>query len=147
MLIFEPGRKTRTDIYANTSAVDVLPTLLHVTGQKEADWTEGKILQPFSGTETQSERPVYVVQAEKSEQHRSLTIATISIRKGDYKLMYFYGYKELGGTGERIELYNIKEDPDELNNLYEIDKVIGQELLAEIKARLEEVNTPYLSAS
>lgn len=145
LLIFEPGRETRTDIHANTSAVDILPTLLHVTGQRRADWAEGVTLPPFAAEEPNPERSVYVVQAEKSEQYGPLTIATISIRKDDYKLMYFYGYNELGEAGERIELYNIKDDPDELNNLYDTEKEIGQELLNEIKAKLEEVNAPYLS--
>jgi arylsulfatase A-like enzyme len=135
------------DVYENTSAVDILPTLLHVTGQKPASWTEGVVLPPFASEEFDSERNVYVVQAEKSEQHRSLTIATVSIRKGDYKLTYFYGYEELGSDGERLELYNIKDDPEELNDLYNIETEIGKELLNELKTRLKEVNAPYLSTS
>jgi choline-sulfatase len=147
LLIFEPGRESRMDVYENTSAVDILPTLLHVTGQKPASWTEGVVLPPFASEEFDSERNVYVVQAEKSEQHRSLTIATVSIRKGDYKLTYFYGYEELGSDGERLELYNIKDDPEELNDLYNIETEIGKELLNELKTRLKEVNAPYLSTS
>ena len=105
------------------------------------------MLPPFDGKAPDPERNVYVVQAEKSEQLGPLTIATLSIRKGDYKLMYFFGYDELGAGGERIELYNIKDDPEELTDLYETEKEIGQELLNELKAKLEEVNAPYLSAS
>ncbi len=144
LLIFEPGRDSRTDIHVNTSAVDLLPTLLHITGQKEADWTEGAILPPFAPSQPDPERSIFVVQAEKSEQFAPLTIATLSIRKGDYKLMYFFGYEQLGAGGERIELYNIKDDPEELKNLYQVDNEIGQALLKELKARLEEMNAPYL---
>lgn len=147
LLIFEPGRKSREDIYNNTSAADVLPTLLHVTGQPPASWTEGVPLPPFGPEELAPDRSVYVVQAEKSEQYGLLTIATLSIRKGDYKLLYFYGYEELGDAGERIELYNIQEDPEELNNLYSAENEIGQELLNELKAKLEIVNAPYLPTS
>jgi arylsulfatase A-like enzyme len=147
LLIFEPGRKSRTDIFANTSAVDILPTLLHVTGQKPADWTEGIVLPPFASDENIEHRSVYVVQADKNEQLQPLAVSTLSIRKGDYKLMYFFGYEELGASGERIELYNIKNDPEELNDLYETEKEIGQELLNELKTKLKEVNAPYLSAS
>jgi len=145
LLIFEPGRISRTDVYANTSAVDVMPTLLHVTGEKPAAWTEGTTLPPFAPENP--ERSVYVPQPEKSEQYGPLTIATLLVRKGDYKLMYFYGYEELGAAGERIELYNIKDDPEELNNLYGIEKEIGQQLLNELKAKLKDVNAPYLSTS
>ena len=147
LMIFEPGRDSRVDIHANTSAVDVLPTLLHVTGGKKADWTEGFVLPPFAPQEPDLERNVYVVQAEKSEQSALLTVATLTIRKGVYKLMYFFGYEELGGDGERVELYNIKDDPEELNDLFETEKETGQELLDELKAKLEEINAPYLSIS
>jgi len=145
LLIFEPGRDSRTDVYANTSAVDVLPTLLYLTGQKAADWTEGRMLPPYAPDE--QDRMIYVVHAEKSEQFGPLTIATLAMVKGDYKLTYFFGYKELSPGGERIELYNLKTDPDELNNLYEVEKELAQELLAELKAKLKEVNAPYLSMS
>ena len=147
LLIFEPGQTARTDIYENTSAADILPTLLHITGQQPANWTEGEVLPPFAPVEADPERSVYSVQAEKSEQYGPLTIATLSVRKGDYKLMYFFGYEELGSEGERVELYNIKDDPEELNNLYGVEKKIGQELLDELKSKLKEVNLPYLSAS
>lgn len=147
LLIFEPGRNNRTDVYENTSAVDILPTLLYVTGQKPANWTEGVVLPPFALDEPDLERSVYVVQAEKSEQHRPLTVATVSIRKGDYKLTYFYGYEELGTDGERLELYNLKDDPEELNDLYNVEKEIAGDLLNELKTKLKEVNAPYLSPS
>jgi len=146
LMIFEPGRSSRTDVYENTSAVDILPTLLHVTGGAPADWAEGVILPPFDTEEGVKDRGVYVVQAEKSEQHGPLTTATVSIRKGDYKLMYFFGYKELNDS-ERIELYNIKDDPEELNNLFDKENEIGMELLSEIKWKLKEVNAPYRSTS
>ena len=61
--------------------------------------------------------------------------------------MYFFGYEELGTGGERIELYNIKDDPEELNNLYDTEKEIGLELLDELKTKLKEMNAPYLSTS
>jgi hypothetical protein len=44
-------------------------------------------------------------------------------------------------------LYNIKDDPEELNDLYNIETEIGKELLNELKTRLKEVNAPYLSTS
>jgi arylsulfatase A-like enzyme len=147
LLIFEPGRTSRTDIHTLTSAADLLPTLLHVTGNKQADWTEGVVLPPFAILDPSPERNVYVVQAERSEQFGPLTIATLVIRKGDYKLTYYYGYEELGVDGERIELYNVKDDPQELNNLYNVETGIGEQLLNELKAKLKEMNAPYLSTS
>lgn len=147
LLIFEPGRQSRLDVFENTSAVDILPTLLHITGESPAPWTEGVVLPPYASHELPEDREVFVVQADKNEQLRSLTVATLTIRKGDYKLMYFFGYQELGDKGERIELYNLKEDPEELNDLFDIEKEIGTELLIELRKKLQDVNLPYKSDS
>ena len=144
LMIFEPGRKTRTDIYSNTSAVDVLPTLLQVTGQKSAEWTEGKILPPFDADQN-SDRNLYVVEARTNAQYAPITVATTTLVKGQYKLLYFFGYDELGGPGsERIELYDLKTDPEELNDLSSTKRETTTELLNELKQKLAEVNEPYL---
>ncbi len=145
LMIFEPGGRTRTDIYSNTSAVDVLPTLLHVTGQKPIDWSEGSVLPPF-GPEQDPERNLYVIQAKSNKQYAPITEATTTLVKGQYKLIYFFGYHELGGPGsERIELYDIKNDSEELNDLSSSKPETTAELLNELKQKLVEVNQPYLS--
>lgn len=143
LVVFEPGRKTRQDIYSNTSTVDLLPTLLHVTGQKQADWSEGALLPPFSNL-TDSERSVFVVQARKNAKYGPLTGATLALIKGQYKLMDFIGYSALGAEGERIELYDLKNDPEELNDLSLSKRETTAELLNELKQKLAQVNEPYL---
>jgi choline-sulfatase len=143
LMIFEPSRTKRLDVHQTTSAVDILPTLLHVTGQEQVVWTEGNILPPFSGKESSSERSVYALEAKKNGTNDSLTTATIALMKDQYKLMYFFGYEELGGE-ERIELYDLKNDPEELNNLSLAKRETTAELLNELKQKLAEVNEPYL---
>lgn len=144
LMIFEPGRKTRTDIYSNTSAVDVLPTLLQVTGQKPADWTEGVALPPF-GPEPDAERNVHTIQAKLNKQYEPIEIATVTLVKERYKLQYFFGYEEIGGPGsERIELYDLKADPQELNNLASSKRETTAELLNELRQKLAEADEPYL---
>jgi len=142
LIIFEPGRSTRTDIYAPTSAVDLLPTLLHVTGEQPADWSEGFVLPPFS-QEILTPRNIYAVQSVHTLPNEPLTHVTLMQTKEDYKLMYFTGYEELKGR-ERIELYNLAEDPEEMNNLYATKSGIGKALLDELKSKLSEMNKPYL---
>ncbi|MGB7873445.1 MAG: sulfatase-like hydrolase/transferase [Anaerolineales bacterium] len=145
LLIFEPGQKSRRDIYANTSAVDLLPTLLHVTDQRLADWIEGFVLPPFQPTKFDSERSLYAVQARTNAQYEPLTIATTALIKGQYKLMYFFGYDELGGAGsERIEMYDLENDPEELNDLSSAKRETTVELLNELKQKITEVDKPYL---
>jgi arylsulfatase A-like enzyme len=143
LVIFEPGRTTRLDIHSNTSAVDVLPTLLHVTGQKLVEWSEGTLLPPFSDINN-SGRSVFVVQARKNGQYKPISKATIALVKERYKLMYFIGYPELGAASERIELYDLKNDPEELNDLSISKRETTEELLNELKQKLARVNEPYI---
>ena len=144
LMIFEPGNKKRTDIYSNTSAVDVLPTLLHITGQKPVDWTEGVVLPPF-GPGPDTDRNVHTIQAKNNKQYEPIRVATITLVKDRYKLQYFFGYDELGGLdSERIELYDLKDDPEELNDLSVSKRETAAELLNELKQKLAEMDEPYL---
>jgi arylsulfatase A-like enzyme len=144
LLIFEPGKQTRQDVYSPTSAVDVLPTLLHGAGQEIPDWIEGEVLPPYGEANTGPERSIYAVYARKNGQFAPLTQATIMLVKGRYKLVYFFGYEELGGNGEHVQLYDIESDPEELEDLSASQKGVTGELLSELKAKLDEVNQPYL---
>ena len=141
LMIFEPGRKTRLDIHTPTSAIDILPTLLHVIGQPSVDWTEGFVLPPFSGTYPNS-RSIFVLEAKTNGKYAPLSVGTSSLIKEQYKLLYFFGYKELDGE-ERVELYDLNNDPDELNNLYTTKRETSFELLNELKTKIAKVNGPY----
>ena len=143
LLVFEPGRSARQDVYSPTSAVDILPTLLQVAGKTIPEWIEGSALPPYGETMTGSERSIYAVYATKNGQYAPLTQATIMLLKGRYKLVYFFGYDELGGDSERVQLYDIQADPEEIEDLSLSQTNIASELLAELKAKLSEVNQPY----
>jgi arylsulfatase A-like enzyme len=142
LLIFEPGRKERTDVYTNTSVVDVLPTLLHVTGQQPAHWSDGLILPPFSKEVTSPERNIFMSEAKMQEPNEPLTDATIALVKGKYKIMYFIGYEKLLGK-ERVELYDLERDPEEFEDLSLSKPETTAELLNELKTKLKEKNEPY----
>jgi arylsulfatase A-like enzyme len=143
LLIFEPGRTTRLNIHSKTSAVDILPTLLHLTGGKPADWTDGVVLPPFSQSDEIINRNIHAVQARHNESDAPLTEFTVTSIKDNHKLIYFAGYKELKGQ-ERVELYDLDSDPEELNNIYTAESDIGRSMLEELKAKLSEINKPYL---
>ncbi|HJR79758.1 MAG TPA: sulfatase-like hydrolase/transferase [Anaerolineales bacterium] len=141
LMIFEPGRQAGTDVYEYTSAIDVLPTLAHLTGQKNPDWAEGVVLPPYASA--RSNRNVYAVQAIDNAPDASLTQASTILVKEDYKLHYYFGYPE-APDGEIIKLFNIKSDPEELEDLYATRTGIALELLDELKRTLAEVDKPYL---
>ena len=139
LIIFEPGRQTRLDVHTQTSAIDILPTMLHVTGQPSADWTEGTVLPPYASMNPGKDRSVFVLEAQRNKSYAPLTIATTTLVKREYKLMYFFGYEELDGK-ERIELYDIDTDPEELNDLYDAKRATADEMLHELKSVLLEMD-------
>ena len=144
LMIFEPGRKRRLDVHLPTSAIDILPTLLHVTGQQPVSWGEGIVLPPFLDSSQNRSRSVYAMESKKNGKYQPLTIATTTLIKDRYKLMYFFGYDELGSGNERIELYDLKRDPEEMNDVYTSKRETASELLNELKGKLAEVDEPYL---
>jgi hypothetical protein len=84
-----------------------------------------------------------VLESEKTPENAPLTQGTVTLMQGNDKLIYYFGYSELEGE-ELIELYDLENDPEELNNLYSSQKSRGDELLKVVKDQLEEKNRPYV---
>ena len=143
LMIFEPGRDIGMDVHEYTSAIDILPTLSHVTGHNTPEWGEGAVLPPYATTQSDSDRNIYVVQAIDNLPNVPLTEASTTLVKQNYKLHYYFGYPE-AGNAELIKLFDIQSDPEELIDLSSSKKGIARELLDELKRKLREVNEPYL---
>ena len=141
LLIFEPGRQEGIDVHTPTSAIDILPTLAHVTGHQVPSWTEGTILPPFA--EPDAARGVYAVRAKDADPDGELTPATTMVVRGRHKLIYYLGYDERG-IRDFSRLYDIEADPEELNDLSQSEKDISGELLNELKKKIAEVNKRYV---
>ena len=144
LIIFEPGRKSRLDVLENTSSIDVLPTLMKVTDQEIPTWIEGELLPPFNQNTQSKDRDIYSMNIVGSDKHQPVVKASLVLYRGDYKLIYYFGYKEIGNQDGIVELFNVKNDPEELNELSSIKPDITNEMLQTIKAKLTEVNEPYL---
>ena len=143
LMIFEPGRKERLDIYDNTSAVDLLPTLLHITEQEIPGWCEGQVLPPYHQTPYDPNRSIFAAQAAHSPRRQPLKEATGMILKGEYKLSYYIGYDRLPEGEPLIELFDVRNDPDELENLYPARRSLANELLEELIANMQAADEPY----
>jgi arylsulfatase A-like enzyme len=144
LMIFEPGRTKGENIYTPTSAIDILPTLAHLSGNEIPDWGEGNVLPPFSGQSPDSNRSIYAVRALRTGEKDPITRTSIALVKDGYKLHYYQGYTDLNLPAEIIRLYDIQSDPEEMVDLAETHKEIASELLTEIKRKLDEANKPYL---
>ena len=130
LMILPPGQQERIDIHTPTSALDLIPTLLHLSGKDIPDWLEGKLLPPFQTAPT-PDRPIFGMDARYSEQEGPFTTATVMLRQNQYKLTYLFGdqkkYEALNGE-EMYELFDLENDPEELDNLYAKEPEIAQKL-------------------
>lgn len=142
LVIFPPGQQTRVDIDAATSAVDLLPTLCQVTGQQIPVWAEGKVLPPFSASPSSSNQDVFALQASSTGENTRITIGTVMLVRGQYKLTWYFGYEKLGQEGELVELYDLSTDPEELQNLALRRPDLVETLLKVAKSKLEEMDRP-----
>lgn len=143
LLIFEPGQFSRRDIFANTNSVDILPTLLHLSGRAIPDWIEGSVFPNYSDTSTDS-RSVFALEAKSNKPYKPLKTFSAMNVNGDYKLTYYKGYKDLGEDQTLIELYNIKDDPGELEEISNLHSSIVASLLEELTERLDAANEPFM---
>jgi len=142
LMIFPPGQQERVDVFTVTSAIDLLPTILHLAGKSIPSWLEGQLLPPFHAN-PQKDRPIFSMEARHSEQNGPFTSAAVMMRQDNYKLTYLFDeqkkYKALKGK-ERYELYDLKKDPEEVDNLFNKEPEISQNLLEILYATMEKYN-------
>ena len=143
LVIFEPGRTDGMEVNIPTNNIDLLPTMLHVTGNEIPEWLEGIVLPPYTKSSPDTERSIFVMRANDNHQYAPLTQASTIILKDRYKLHYYFGYPVVSPQG-LVKLFDVQADPEELNDLYPVKKETALELLNEIQAKLTEVNKPYL---
>jgi arylsulfatase A-like enzyme len=144
LMIFEPGQTSRRDIFTPTSCIDVLPTLLHVTDQEIPNWVEGEILPPYRSSELDTERSVFSVQARRNRPSKPLTRASVAMIKGQFKIHAYFGYAALPSGETLFEVYDLKNDPEELHNLYSLKDSVSRDLQNELEEKLKNVNKPFL---
>lgn len=89
------------------------------------------------------ERDIVIIDSRANEENAPVELGSFTLIRGSYKLIYYVGYAELD-EGDYVELYNNDADPDEMNELSSIKPDLAKDLVQTIKAKLAEVNEPYL---
>lgn len=115
--------------------MDIMPTLLDLAIDKKVEGIDGKSYSPvLEGKESWKDRTVFWNSRKARPQSTGDSKCSV-IRKGDYKLMHFF--KE-----DRFELYNLKTDISEENNLYEKEPEVAAQLFGELKEWKKEYLVP-----
>lgn len=144
LLIAAPGQQERQDVFAPTSSIDLLPTLMHVNGKPLPSWCEGEVLPPYRDTEADWQRNLFAIDAKKNEKYKPLTKATTMILEWPYKLMRYTENQKIPGYLLAYEMYNIEDDPEELHDIYSENSPIARELIEKLEARIRKADAPYL---
>jgi len=139
LLISAPGQQTRSDFHSLTGILDILPTILKITGKEIPDWVEGKLLPGFGGTEDAS-RSIFPMVAKDNATFHPIEHATFTMIKAPYELFFFTGY---GDHPDVFELYNLQEDPDELQDLFSKDITTASQMKDELLEAINTANRTY----
>jgi arylsulfatase A-like enzyme len=150
LIIFEPGQKSRIDIHTPTNAVDVLPTLLHLTDHPVPLGLEGEILPPYRGTSIDPSRETFSLQAKLiPDSLGPITSGTMMMIKDRLKVIRYFGYRnaydyEIEMESDPLyEVYDIIDDPEEMNDLSSRSTSEVQEMIDALEQKYQEVSGEY----
>jgi arylsulfatase A-like enzyme len=126
LLVSAPGQQTRVDVQTPTSSVDIVPTLLRIAGLEKPIWCEGEVL-PSLGGDVGFSRNIYALEAKMSERNGQLNIHSLALLTDRYKLVRYRGYDKYP---DAYEMYDLSDDPEELNNIYQARPEVARDLSA-----------------
>ncbi|MCB1120936.1 MAG: sulfatase [Verrucomicrobiae bacterium] len=138
LIIRVPGTEmTGTTIDTPAISMDFFPTILDLAGLPSRPdlHKDGVSLKPLLEGKSIQPRPLFW---HYPHYHGSTWTPGAAIRDGDWKLIQFYEY-------DQVELYNVKEDIEEKNELSQKYPEKTAELLAKLKAMQTETGSklPY----
>jgi arylsulfatase A-like enzyme len=139
LLISAPGQTTRSDFHSLTSNIDLLPTILQISGKEIPPWVEGKMLPGFGGGEN-PDRSIFPLMGKDNAAFQPLTHATFAMMKGSYELLLYTGYP---GHDDSFELYHLDEDPYELQNLFTRDITTASRMKDELLEAIHAANRNF----
>ncbi len=139
--LIEPG--TRTDEIVNNT--DFAPTILALAGLETPGYMQGRSFVPLLQGRTPSDWPMSTYYRYWMHMAHHDNPAHFGVRTKEYKLIFFYGqnYKEGGPkpTQPGWELYDMENDPHEMNNLYGDPKYT--DVVSALKAELLRLRQKY----
>ena len=126
LIIVAPGGSSGKVIESTVGLVDIAPTVLEIFGTSGEEKLDGESLMPLLGGQGGPDRPVRSLIARVPNQNP----AEMVTRRGRYKAMWRApGWRGQSLTAASQELYDLDNDPDELNNLAEAQTSVYDQLL------------------
>ena len=132
LIIKEPNQREGKIFNNLIEQIDIPATIMDFSGVSGPSWLEGRSLMPLIHGNFFPQSPAFAMHLQRSQSHQ-IAHGFISVYEGDYKLIYYI-------DENRSLLFNLKEDPDEMNNLFLKEPETGRRLLAFLKDHLKKAN-------
>ena len=116
--------------------IDITSTILDLAHIQIPAWMEGRSLVPLlQGRKLSSKLTFSMNFPHNMSRGQQITIGSIAVWDGDYKLIHNHGFKKTTSL-----LFNLLNDPDELNNLFDKQPEVGRRLLSLVEEHLSKAN-------
>jgi len=134
LIIKEPDQTKGLIINDLVEQIDITATILDIAKLNIPSWMEGRSLIPLLRGKRLPNKPAFAMdlQTNPGLGHK-IANGTIAVWEGDYKLLYDL-------NKDTSLLFNLKEDPDELNDLFDKETETGHRLLSLIQNNLKQAN-------
>ena len=121
------------------TVVDLMPTILKVAGTNipKSHQLDGQDITSYLATHKGNHKQQFLMHFPHSHRSSNFTV----YRDGDWKVIKHYGKK----SKPSVELFNLKLDQSESNNLATKNKKKVDEMLVKMKEVLNECDAQYLT--
>ena len=134
LIIKEPGQTSGNIIDEPVEQIDIAATILDLVNMSAPSSMEGRSLVPIIRGEKYLPRPVFSMSLYRNTLSKNeINKGTIAVREGDYKLIHYI-------VDNKSLLFNLKQDPDELDNLFDKEPEISHRLMTTIQEELRLAN-------
>jgi len=138
LIIKEPEQTEGKIINGFVDQIDIPATILNLAKIPLPSWMEGRSLVPLMRGNKNPQRPAFSMYFEENKSRgNQLTKGTIAVREGNYKLIHYLEEK-------KSLLFNLLEDPGELENLIDKEPEIARHLNELIEDNLNKANKKIL---
>jgi arylsulfatase A-like enzyme len=134
LIIKDPSTNKGKIINYLAEQIDITPTVLEIANIPVPEWLEGYSLLPLLKGKSLLPKLAFSMALENNpSKGHEIKRGTIAVWQEDYKLIHYLDNK-------KSLLFNVTDDPDELNNIFDVQYDIGNHLLAVIRHNLASAN-------
>ncbi len=132
-IIREANQNKQNIINDLVEQIDIPSTILELARIQAPSWMEGRSLVPLMRGHKLPQQPAFSGDFQSNPSGQPISKGTVVVWKWDYKLLHDIDKKT-------SQLFNIRNDPDEQNNLLDKEPAVGQHLLSLAMDKINEAN-------